>query len=217
MPCSILSVCYIVAMTFADAQDIQGALQRLGKRLLYDHVEPISLVVCGGSALNVLEIAARTTRDVDVLAIVEEGPEGIRLRHNQQLPERFLEVVAEVGRDLGLEEDWLNMGPKDVLQVYGAPQGMMERWERREYGPSLTVYFVSRMDQVHLKLLAAADPESEPRHLEDLLIRIRPTSEEVRAATAWLLGRKTSPRFRRCVRRAVEALGYDDISHSIPE
>lgn len=204
-------------MTFADAQDIQGALQRLGKRLLYDHVEPISLVVCGGSALNVLEIASRTTRDVDVLAIAEEAPEGITLRHNQPLPERFREVVAEVGRDLGLEEDWLNMGPKDVLQVYGAPRGMTERWERREYGPSLTVYFVSRIDQVHLKLLAAADPKSEPRHLEDLIIRIRPTNEEVRAATAWLLDRKTSSGFRRCVRRAVEALGYDDISRNIPE
>jgi hypothetical protein len=79
------------------------------------------------------------------------------------------------------------------------------------------VYFVSRLDQVHLKLLAAADPKAEPRHMEDLLIRIRPTNEEVRAAVTWLLDRKTSARFRSNVRRTVEALGYDDISHSIPE
>lgn len=204
-------------MTFRNADDIQGALQRLGKRLLYDYTEPILLVVCGGSALNVLNIASRTTRDVDVLATVEVTPNGMRLRHDQPLPKEFCNVVAEVGRDLGLEEDWLNMGPKDVLEVYGAPRGMTERWERREYGPSLIVYFVSRLDQVHLKLLAAADPKAEPRHLEDLVNRIKPTTEEARAAVTWLLDRKTSPGFRGNVRRAVEALGYDNISHDIPE
>ena len=204
-------------MRFENADDINGALQRLGKRLLYDYAEPISLVVCGGSALNVLNIANRTTRDVDVLATVEETAEGIRLRHDQPLPKGFRDVVAEVGKDLGLDDDWLNMGPKDVLEVYGAPHGMTDRWERREYGPSLTLYFVSRLDQVHLKMLAAADPKAEPRHLEDLLIRIKPTAEETRTAVAWLLNRKTSPRFRGHVRRVVEALKYDNINHSIPE
>ena len=204
-------------MIFEKVEAIHGALQRLGKRLLYDYAEPISLVVCGGSALNVLNIASRTTRDVDVLATVEETPEGVVLRHDRPLPKGFRDVVAEVGRDLGLDDDWLNMGPKDVLEVYGAPRGMTERWERREYGPSLTVYFVSRLDQVHLKLLAAADPKAEPRHLEDLVSRIKPKAEEVQTAVAWLLDRKTSPRFRGNVRSAVEALGYDNISHSIPE
>ncbi|MEI6786920.1 MAG: hypothetical protein WCL49_00415 [bacterium] len=204
-------------MSFRNADDIQGALQRLGKRLLYDYAEPISLVVCGGSALNVLNIASRTTRDVDVLATVVDTANGIRLLHDLPLPKEFRDVVAEVGRDLGLEDDWLNMGPKDVLEVYGAPPGMTERWERREYGPSLTVNFVSRLDQVHLKLLAAADPKAEPRHLEDLVTRIKPTTEEIRTAVAWLLDRRTSPRFRENVRRAVEALGYDNISNDIPE
>jgi hypothetical protein len=204
-------------MTFENADAIHGALQRLGKRLLYDYVDPISLVVCGGSALNVLNIASRTTRDVDVLATVEQTSEGVVLRHDRPLPKDFRDVVAEVGRDLGLDEDWLNMGPKDLLEVYGAPSGMTERWERREYGPSLTVCFVSRLDQVHLKLLAAADPKAQPRHLEDLVNRIKPTTEEVRAAVSWLLDRKTSPGFRGHVRRAVEALGYDNISHDIPE
>jgi hypothetical protein len=61
-------------MTFRNAEAIDGALQRLGKRLLYEYAEPIALLVCGGSALNVLNIASRTTRDVDVLAIVEDTP-----------------------------------------------------------------------------------------------------------------------------------------------
>ncbi|MFH1477630.1 MAG: hypothetical protein ABIH24_09110 [Verrucomicrobiota bacterium] len=175
------------------------------------------MVVCGGSALNVLNIARRTTRDVDVLAIVEETTKGIQLRHDLPLPKVFCSFVAEVGRDLGLSDDWLNMGPKDVLRVYGTPQGMTDRWERREYGPSLTVYFVSRLDQIYFKLLAAADPQAEPRHLEDLAQRIKPAAKEVRAAVGWLLGRETSAWFRGNVKRAVEALGYDDICQDIPE
>jgi len=83
--------------------------------------------------------------------------------------------------------------------------------------PSLTVYFVSRLDQIHFKLLAAADPKAHPRHLEDLVRRIKPTPAEVQAAVRWLLGRKTSSWFRGNVRRAVETLGYEDIGGNIPE
>lgn len=204
-------------MIFNSAEDIDGALQRLGKRLVYDCTEPIALVVCGGSALNALNIATRTTRDVDVLAIVEVISDDVRFHYSESLPKEFGLVVAAVGRDLGLPADWLNIGPKDVLEVYGPPKGMTERWVRREYGPSLTVYFVSRLDQVHFKLLAAADPKAKPHHMEDLAQRIKPTAEEVRAAVEWLLDRKTSPWFRGNVRRAVEALGYEDICRNIPK
>jgi len=190
-------------------------LQRLGKRLLYEFAEPISLVVCGGSALNVLNIAHRTTRDVDVLAIVEETKNGIQLRYGRPLPKDFCDLVAKVGHDLGLPDDWLNMGPKAVIQVYGAPPGMTERWERREYGPSLTVYFVSRLDQVHFKLLAAADPKAEPRHLEDLSQRIRPTAEEhqdnvgdkavLGAIASWMTERDKSMKWRGLAQRTISA------------
>lgn len=204
-------------MIFNSAEEIDGALQRLGKRLVYDHAEPIALVICGGSAMNILNIAVRTTRDVDVLAVVEKMSGGIRLRHSEPLPEEFSRVVAKVGRDLGLPADWLNVGPKDVLEVYGPPEGMTRRWMRRKYGPCLTAYFVSRLDQVHFKLLAAADPKAAPRHMEDLAQRIKPAAREIRAAVSWLLGRKTSSWFRGNVRRAVEALGYEHICREIPD
>ena len=96
-------------MTFETAEEIDGALQRLGKRMLYDYSSPVSLVVCGGSALNVLKLARRTTRDVDVLAIAEQTPTGIQLRSDRSLPDDFCRLVAEVGRDLGLLEDWVNI------------------------------------------------------------------------------------------------------------
>jgi hypothetical protein len=204
-------------MSFDNPEQIDGALQRLGSRLLYEYATPIALVICGGSALNVLNVAQRTTRDVDVLAIVEESESGVVLRPDKALPDDFCEVVAWVAADLQLDEDWLNMGPKDVLTVYGAPKGMTDRWEEREYGPSLKAFFISRLDQVHFKLLAAMDPRARARHLEDLTERIKPLEEEVRAAVEWLLGRKTSPQFRYRMRLVVGALGYDNICNDIPE
>ena len=202
-------------MSFENPDQIDGALQRLGSRLVYEYTDPIALVICGGSALNVLNVAQRTTRDVDVLAIVEEMETGIVLRLDKVLPDDFREVVAWVAQDLQLEEDWLNMGPKDLLSVYGAPAGMTKRWEEREYGPSLKAFFISRLDQVHFKLLAAMDPKARARHLEDLKYRIKPSEEEVRAAVEWLLDRKTSPQFRDRMRLIVGALGYDNICDDI--
>lgn len=204
-------------MSFESPEQIDGALQRLGSRLLYEYTNPIALVICGGSALNVLNVAHRTTRDVDVLAIVEETESGIVLRSDKALPDDFCEVVAWVAADLQLDEDWLNMGPKDILTVYGAPEGMTDRWEEREYGPSLKVFFISRLDQVHFKLLAAMDPQARARHLEDLADRIKPSEEEVCAAVQWLLDRKTSSQFRDRMRLVVGALGYDNIGNDIPE
>jgi len=84
---------------------------------------------------------------------------------------------------------------------------MTDRWEQREYGPSLKAFFVSRLDQVHFKLLAATDPKARARHLEDLIDRIKPSEEEVRAAVEWLLDRTTSPQFRDRMRLIVGALG----------
>lgn len=204
-------------MTFGNTIDIEAALLRLGKKLMYDYAEPISLVVCGGSALNVLNIANRTTTDVDVLAIVEERDGHIRLRHDMPLPENLCTLVAEVGRDLRLQEHWLNMGPKTVLDVWGVPQGMTDRWERRMYGTSLIIYFIGRQDQVHFKLLAAADPSADPKHLEDLAERIQPTKTELRLAVSWLLDReRTTSWIRNHVKQVVKALGYDDIAQDIP-
>ena len=204
-------------MTFGSPDDIHGALQRLGTRMLYEYVQPISLVVCGGGALNALNIARRTTRDVDVLTVVDESQGGQELQIGRALPQDFVELVAKVGGDLGLEPDWLNLGPRDVLEVYGVPEGMTERWERREYGPSLVIYFIHRLDQIHLKVLAAADPKAQPRHLEDLMQWLRPSEVELQTAVDWLLNRETSAWFRGRVRYVAVELGHDQIAANIPE
>lgn len=204
-------------MTLKGTDEVEDVLWRLGKQMLYYHEDPISLVICGGSALNVLNISNRTTKYVDVLVIVEEGPDGYKLKYGEELPASLVERIAAVGRDLGLDVDWLNMGPKDILPIYGPPAGMTERWVKREYGPCLTAYFIHRLDQIHFKLLAAADTKANPRHMEDLKKRIKPTEDELNLAVAWLLKKADhNPAFKLKAKNAVMELGYERIAGRIP-
>ncbi len=48
---------------------------------------PISLVVCGGTALAALGLVNRTTKDVDVLAQAEEAKEGIKVLKIDEFPQ----------------------------------------------------------------------------------------------------------------------------------
>jgi hypothetical protein len=52
-----------------DKGGVLTALAALGDQLERTTTDEIAIVVCGGSALQVLGLVERTTRDVDVLAI----------------------------------------------------------------------------------------------------------------------------------------------------
>lgn len=94
----------------------------------------------------------------------------------------------------------------------GAPRSLA-----RDYGPVLRALFLARIDQIHFKVLAAADPKAPERHLEDLMLRLRPTTIETRMAVAWLLDRQTTSWMRGNVRHVVEVLGHADIARDIPQ
>ena len=53
----------------------------------------------------------------------------------------------------------------------------------RDFGPALRVLFASRIDQIFLKLYAAAD-RHEPRDFADLR-QLAPTATELRDAARW--------------------------------
>ena len=86
-------------------------LQALGS-----HVE---IVVISGSALTALGLVRRATRDVDLLAIADNG----ELRLAEPLPQAFLAARAAVAADFGLAEDWLNAGANGLAEV-GAARGL---------------------------------------------------------------------------------------------
>src|SRR5437660_8622584 len=120
------------------------------------------LVVIGGSGLEALGLVQRGTKDVDVLAL--RGPAA--LEPADPLPDALTKASAQVARDFNLPPDWLNAGPADRLRL-GLPEGFWGRVVSRNYGPSLTIHFAGRLDQIHFKLFAMVD-QSGGRHEADL-------------------------------------------------
>jgi hypothetical protein len=71
-------------------ETLPDALSALGSQLELLGASPLTIAVCGGSALNALGLVARTTRDVDVLGLVDIDP---RTVSPGPLPERFWEAA----------------------------------------------------------------------------------------------------------------------------
>ena len=68
---------------------------------------PVEFVICGGSALILTGMIPRTTKGVDVVAMIRGGV----LYSPDPLPEELQKASAEVAEDLGLSKNWLNNGP----------------------------------------------------------------------------------------------------------
>jgi hypothetical protein len=189
---------------FHSAADIRTALQRLGRKLAVRDSDEYTVLICGGSALNLTRLFARTTRDVDALGIVSGQRPKVSIA--AELPDQLVEAAREVALELHLDADWLNTAAAPLLAV-GLPAGVLDRVERFEFGPCLTILAISRKDQVALKVYASLTGKRGKRHLEDL-VRLKPTGDEMEFAVAWLLNRPTSAPFRLAVKRIVKGLGH---------
>jgi hypothetical protein len=161
------------------------------------------IVVIGGSALTALGLVRRATRDVDLLAIAENG----ELRLAEPLPQDLLAARAAVAADFGLAEDWLNAGPTDLL-TWGLPEEFMSRVVTRSYGTALIVHFANRFDQIHFKLFAMVD-QGGGRHETDLRA-LSPTRGELIAAARWSVTQDPSDGYRTVLADALRILGVDD-------
>jgi hypothetical protein len=163
----------------------------------------VEIVVIGGSALTALGLVRRATRDVDLLAIAENG----ELRLAEPLPRALLDARAAVAADFGLAEDWLNAGPTDLL-TWGLPEGFMSRVVTRSYGAVLVVHFATRFDQIHFKLFAMVD-QGGGRHEADLRA-LSPAQGELIAAARWSITQDPSPGYRTVLVEALQVLGVND-------
>src|ERR1051325_2546183 len=100
---------------FSGKKAIESALKKLNAKMVYEQVEPVALVSCGGAALNVMGMISRSTNDVDIVAVADVDASGkVAIHTEEPLPKRFKELVAEIGAELGIREDWLNFGPSPV-------------------------------------------------------------------------------------------------------
>jgi len=83
---------------FHNKEDVDQALGALGEQLAAIKSAPWDILVCGGSALQALSLVLRTTKDVDVLALVS-GDAGT-LETAKPLPEPLVQAAKKVARDL---------------------------------------------------------------------------------------------------------------------
>ena len=165
--------------------------------LLGAHYE---LVVVGGSALLALGLIARPTQDVDVVALRDQE----RLAPITPFPPSLETARDRVARDFRLPTSWLNDGPAALLD-FGLPEGFLERAERRDYGPALTVWYASRFDQIHFKLYAAVD-QGPGKHESDLRA-LAPSEEELLVAARWSRSHDPSAGYLQQLTLALAAIG----------
>lgn len=187
-----------------DAERLDRALETVSIRLRANGAEPAEIVVCGGTALILTGAVARTTQDVDIVALA--SPQG--LLSPDPLPKDLERAAAEAAEDLGLPDNWLNNGPsrgEGGLYQMGLPEGLQNRWHTRRHGSHLTVHFIDRFDQIHFKLYAAVDRGGY--HVEDLLA-LAPTSDEIVSAAQWAMTHDVSAGFASILKDMLRRIGY---------
>jgi hypothetical protein len=198
---------------FQDKTEIEKILSALGELLDSMHVAIPELVVCGGSALNVLGLVTRTTKDVDVVAFaIRNEQENIRLEKADPFPDKLSEASRKVARDFNLPEKWLNPGPTSAVD-FGLPEGLMERVETKKFGVSLTIHFLSRFDQICFKLYAAVD-QGIGKHYSDL-ISLKPVAEELERAARWSMTHDVSQGYRQSVKELLKHMGHEDVAERL--
>jgi len=198
---------------FQDQKDVETILSALGEQLKALAEEPLELLVCGGSALSVLGLVQRATRDVDILAYVKRNKAGnISFIKAEPLSAELVTAAGKVARDFNLPEDWLNAGPTSAID-FGLPDGLMERAKTREFGPKLTIHFLGRYDQIHFKLYASAD-QGAGRHFDDLLA-LNPTPDELEQAARWSMTHDVSSEYRQILKELLNHMGYRDVAKKL--
>ena len=194
-------------------EQLEKALKLLGQKLERAHFPTLFLIVCGGSSLIISGLISRMTKDVDVVAIGYPGTHGnLTIKEALPFPKILEKTIKEVAQDLGLEENWLNAGPGELMKI-GLPVGYLKRSKKIEYSNVLNVYFLGRYDQIHLKVYAAVD-SGPGRHVEDLLL-LKPSEQEMESAARWAMKQDTSEGFRQLLKDMMRKLKYETVAEKL--
>lgn len=182
-----------------DFNTLENALDLLGQRLanLKQHYEVVAI---GGGSLVLLGYIDRSTKDLDLVAVIESG----HYISANPLPRGLLKEISAIGNALDLGENWINGGPSALLET-GLPDGFEERLVVRTYG-ALTIHFAGRLDQICFKLYAAVDQGPSSKHFADLK-NLSPTQNELMIAHRWCLTQDVSDEFSKMLAEALNALG----------
>jgi hypothetical protein len=148
-------------------------------------------VVVGGSALVLLRVIDRPTKDVDVM--------------HPQLPG----VVADAARAFAaaerkngvlLSDEWLNNGPQSLASIL--PVGWESRLQPAFTGRAITLVTLGRADLLKTKLFALSDRGT------DILdcVALAPSSTELDEALPWVSVQDANPLWPEHVRQTFENL-----------
>ena len=139
-------------------------------RFLASNELRLEAIVIGGAALALLGITTRRTRDCDVLDPV--------------LPEDIASAAREFAsqqraRGNELADDWLNNGPRDLVNVH--PRGWSERTVELLVGDGLVLRTLGREDLLRTKLFALCDRQLDRADC----LALEPTSVELGDLRPW--------------------------------
>ncbi len=157
------------------------------------------VVAIGGGSLLLLGQIVRTTKDLDLVAVIEKS----ELVTASPLPGQLIQARDEVAAVLSLGKDWLNPGPTSLLEL-GLPKGFEQRMQARHFG-GLTVHLASRFDQICFKLYAAVDHGPNSKHFADLQL-LKPIPQELDQASDWCKTHDASESFALTLDEVVGAL-----------
>lgn len=193
--------------------NIENLLIELEQRLRFHGCEPVSWIICGGSALNLLKLNVRTTRDIDLLGEVKIESGNITVVPSAELPQNVQQCVDEVAKSNSLPKKWVNFGPAKIT-TFGLPEKYQDRLVKITSGSHLTIYVLGRLDLIALKLYAAGDDlgRRQPVHLTDLK-EIKPTYSELEFSLEWIKTLPDHDRLKPTISDVLEELGYGELAY----
>ena len=192
-------------MDTMDTSAFDEALNALGT-LLASRGRRYEVVLIGGGNLLLRGVITRPTKDGDLLG--ERRRDGT-VGRTDHLPAPLMQAIADVATTYGLKDDWLNLGPRSLLDL-GLPSGFESRLDRRDYGRGLTVWLAGEYDLIFFKLYAAADHwPARDRHVEDLQ-SLGPTRKDLLAAARWSRRHDPSAGYRSLLVATLAYLGLED-------
>jgi hypothetical protein len=194
-------------------EQIERALKLLDGRLGLNKSGYFSIIICGGAALSAMKLVQRTTKDVDIVALLDSKG---NLADPAPLPQELTLAAGEVAHTLKLPPDWLNNGPSSGdggLYRLGLPEGFKYRLIKKYDGDNLTVYCVSRFDQIHFKLYAAID-QFGSYHAADLK-QLSPSDDELLQAVRWAKTHDPSEGFQTAIKMFLREFGYEHLAGKI--
>ena len=194
-------------MKVIDVSKLNEALSLLDEQLVLHDLPEVEIVVCGGAALIATELVARTTQDVDIIALMKAGA----LMDSEPLPEYLVDSAHKVGTILRLPENWFNNGPASQFGM-GLPSGFQDRLTTVVIGKKLTIHYIGRLDQIFFKTFASADRGGY--HVTDLR-SLNPSCDELVSAAKWCMTQDVSDEFRMILKDMFRQLGWQDVCERI--